>query len=134
MGVGIFQHKDNKLVSAAIGKNPWDYRIGTPQRFNRSLIALVAHSSVLAKAKPLVEFFTKLVWAFTNIKTIKQIVQPLERSLVLIESVHRIDVLFLVAIASHTAELATAKPLVEFLFKWVWVFFNTKAINLIAQP
>jgi hypothetical protein len=25
-------------------------------------------------------------------------------------------------------ELATAKPIVEFLLKWVWVFFNTKAI------
>jgi hypothetical protein len=69
------------------------------------------------------------VWAFTNIKTIKQIAQPLERGLVLIESVHRKDVLFLVAIATHTAELATAKLLVEFSFKWVWVFFNTKAIN-----
>jgi hypothetical protein len=31
--------------------------------------------------------------------------------------VHRKDVLFLVAIAAHPAELATAKPLVEFLLK-----------------
>jgi hypothetical protein len=81
-----------------------------------------------------VEFFIKLVWAFTNIKTIKEIAQPLEESFVLIESVHRKDVLFLVAIEAHTAELATAKLIVEFLSKWVWVFFNTKAINQIAQP
>jgi hypothetical protein len=38
MGVGILQHKGNinkgkKLKKSAIGKNPWDYRIGTPQRF-----------------------------------------------------------------------------------------------------
>jgi hypothetical protein len=38
MVVGILQHKGNinklnKLKSSAIGKNPWDYRIGTPQRF-----------------------------------------------------------------------------------------------------
>jgi hypothetical protein len=76
-----------------------------------------------------VEFFIILVLAFININTIKQIVHLLERSLVLIDSVHRKDVLFLVAIEAHTAELATAKPFVEFSFKWVWVFFNTKAIN-----
>jgi hypothetical protein len=81
-----------------------------------------------------VEFFIKLVWAFININTIKQKAQPLERSLVLIESMHRKDVLFLVAIAAHTAQLATAKLIVEFLSKWVWVFFNTKAISQIAQP
>jgi hypothetical protein len=39
------------------------------------------------------------------------------------------DLLSLVALSAHTAELATDKPLVEFLVKWVWVFFNTKAIN-----
>jgi hypothetical protein len=38
MGEGILQHngninKVNKLKSSAAGKNPWDYRIGTPQRF-----------------------------------------------------------------------------------------------------
>jgi hypothetical protein len=38
MDVGFLQHKGNinkvnKLKSSAIGKNPWDYRIGTPQRF-----------------------------------------------------------------------------------------------------
>jgi hypothetical protein len=38
MDVTILQHKGNinkgnKLKSAAIGKNPWDYRIATPQRF-----------------------------------------------------------------------------------------------------
>jgi hypothetical protein len=32
-------------------------------------------------------------------------------------------------LASHTSELATAKPLVEFLLNWVCFFFNTKAIN-----
>jgi inosine-uridine nucleoside N-ribohydrolase len=73
------------------------------------------------------------VWAFTNIKTIKQIAQPLEKSLVFIESVHGKDVLFLVGIEAHTAELTTSKLIVEFLSKWVWVFFNTKAINGIAQ-
>jgi hypothetical protein len=45
---------------------------------------------------------------------------------VLIESVHRKDVLFLVAIAAHTAELATAKLIVKFLSKWVWVFSKHK--------
>jgi hypothetical protein len=29
MGVGILQHKGNKLDSSAIGKKPWAYRIGT---------------------------------------------------------------------------------------------------------
>jgi hypothetical protein len=29
------------------------------------------------------------------------------------------DLLFLVALSAYTAELATAKPLVEFLVKWV---------------
>jgi hypothetical protein len=38
------------------------------------------------------------------------------------------DLLSLVALLAHTAKLATAKPLVEFLVKWVRVFFNTKAI------
>jgi hypothetical protein len=80
-----------------------------------------------------VEFFIKLVWAFININTIKQKAHPLEGSLVLIEPVHRKGVLFLVAITVHTAELATAKLIVEFLSKWVWVFYNTKAINQIAQ-
>jgi hypothetical protein len=67
-------------------------------------------------------------------KIIKQIAQPLEGSLVLIESVHRKDALFLVAIEAHTVELATAKLIVELCVKWVWVLFNTKAINQIAQP
>jgi hypothetical protein len=58
----------------------------------------------------------------------------MERSLVLIESVHQRDGLFLVAIAAHTAELATAKLIENFLSKWVRVFSNTKAINQIAQP
>jgi hypothetical protein len=70
MGVGIIQHKGNKLKRSAIGKKPCAYRIGTPQRL-----------------------------------------------------------LFLEVLASHTSELATTKPLVEFLLKSVLVFFNTKAIN-----
>jgi hypothetical protein len=40
--------------------------------------------------------------------------QPKERSLGLIESVHRKYLLFLVAFAAHTAKLATAKPLADF--------------------
>jgi hypothetical protein len=39
------------------------------------------------------------------------------------------DLFVLRVLASHTSELATAKPLVEFLFNWVCFFFNTKAIN-----
>jgi hypothetical protein len=53
--------------------------------------------------------------------------QPLEKSLVLIESVYRKNLLFLVAIVARTAEHATPNPLVEFFLKWVWVFFDTKA-------
>jgi hypothetical protein len=61
MSVGILQHKGNinkvnKLKSSALGKNPWAYRIGTPQRF----IFLRCYSE-LATAKPLVEFFLKWV-------------------------------------------------------------------------
>jgi hypothetical protein len=41
MDVSIQQQKGNKskgnqLKSSAIGKNPWDYQIVTPQRFIRS--------------------------------------------------------------------------------------------------
>jgi hypothetical protein len=64
MGVSILQYKGNrtkrnKLKSSAIGKNPWDYRIGTPQRIIIYIVALTAHTSGLAKAKRLVEFFIK---------------------------------------------------------------------------
>jgi hypothetical protein len=98
MGVGIFQHKGNKLDSLAIGKKPWAYRISTPQGlFCFRSASGPYHTAELAKAKRLVEFFIKLVWAFININTIKQIAQPLESSLVLIESVHRKDALFLVS-------------------------------------
>jgi hypothetical protein len=51
----------------------------------------------------------------------------------LIESVHSKDWFALGALAAHSAELATAKPLVEFFLKWVWIIFNTKAIKYIAQ-
>jgi hypothetical protein len=71
---------------------------------------------------------------FFKSKAINIIAQPYDRSLEFIESVNRKDLFDLGALAAITANLATAKPLVEFLLKWVWLFFNTKAINILAQP
>jgi hypothetical protein len=52
MDVGILQHNGNindanQLKISAIGKNPWDYRIGTPQRF----IIFISASGPFATAR-----------------------------------------------------------------------------------
>jgi hypothetical protein len=118
MGVDILQQKGNKLNGPAIGKKLWAYRIGTPQRFI-SLINASTHTALLATAKSLVEFFFKWAWVFFDTRAINKIAQLWERSLGLIVSVQRNDLLVSVALVAHTAEIATSKPFVEFLFKLV---------------
>jgi hypothetical protein len=50
-----------------------------------------------------------------------------KKSFVLVESVNRKNLLFFLALAAQTSELATPNSLVEFFLKWVWAFFDTKA-------
>jgi hypothetical protein len=53
----------------------------------------------------------------------------LERNLGLIDYIARKDLFLFEAPTDHTAELATAKHLVDFFLKWMWVFLNMKAKN-----
>jgi hypothetical protein len=70
MGMGILQYKGNKLKRSAIGKKPWAYRIGTPQRFICLKSAIASHTSELATAKTLVEVLLKWVCFFFSTKAI----------------------------------------------------------------